>query len=88
MVKTKIGNHVKVTWEDHWEITNKAMTLEDIKAKCSAPYVGEAIGYVVLSNRKMLALATNYWPDDGHYDGSIFMIIKKNITNIKVLSDG
>ena len=85
MAKLKIGDHVRVTWEDHWEITNTSMTLEQVKAKCDKPYVGKAIGYVVLSNRKILALATNYWPEDGKYDGSFFMVIKKNITEIRVL---
>jgi len=87
-MRLKIGDHVKVTWEDHWEITQKAMTLAEVKEKCAKPYTGEAIGYVVLSNRKMLVLATNYWPEDEHYDGSFFMIIKKNITKVKVLANG
>lgn len=85
MPKIKIGSKVKVTWEDHWEITNRSYTLEQIKERCAKPYTGEAIGYVVLNNRKILALATNYWPEDEHYDGSFFMIIKKNIVDLEVL---
>ena len=87
--RIKIGDHVKVTWEDHWEITGEAMTLSEIKEKCSKPCVGKATGFVMVNNRKVLVIVSNQWPDDDPptFDGSIFTIIKKNITELKVLDD-
>lgn len=87
-MRLKIGDHVTVKWEDHWEITRESMTLEEIKEKCSEPLVGKATGYVVLNTRKVLVLATNYWESDKTFDGSIFTILKKCITEIRVLKDG
>ena len=84
-MKLKIGDHVRVTWEDHWHTTDSEHTLEEIKKKYSAPCIGEASGFVVLNNRKVLVIASNQWPKHKTYDGSIFCIIKKCITKLKVM---
>ena len=80
------GDTVKITWEDHWEITNKSMTLDKIKKECCKPYIGVATGEVVFQNKKVVVLASNHWPEDGHYDGSIFIILKKCITKVRHLN--
>ena len=85
MAQIKIGDHVRVEWEDHWHTTDEELTLEQIKKSHSKPYIGKASGVVVLNNRKVLVIASNYWPKSKTYDGSIFCIIKKCITNLKVL---
>ena len=91
-MKFKIGDEVRVKWEDHWEITGQGMTLKEIKEKCSHPYTGNARGVVVLSTRKLLVLASNGWDkhptydekDEPVFDGSIFVILKKCIIDVKV----
>lgn len=85
MARLKIGTNVRIKWEDHWEITGEEMTLDEIKARCNKPYVGKATGFVVYFDRRMLVLASNYWEADKTYDGSIFCIMRKVITEMEVL---
>lgn len=78
-MRFKIGDEVRVKWADHWEITGHEMTLDEIKKECSKPKIGKARGVVVLNNRQVVVLASNHWEEDKTYDGSIFIIVKKNI---------
>ncbi len=82
--KKLVGKQIAVKWEDHWD-TREEKTQKQA-AKELQPYVGIASGTLVTLNGKMIALASNVWVGEDSYDGTIFNVMRKNITNVGVVA--
>ena len=51
----KIGDFVRVEWEDSWTNSTKVYELSDIQAE--APFVGRAVGEIVRNDKTGMTLA-------------------------------